>query len=107
MSKQSEPTPFAGDVANYTLEAFADELRTQLAPAGIEMRLDESEDGTRTVSAWRSETPGAESVFPIDDIRILPYQADIVATTIRRSFAQPGTAERAPDQPAVEGAPSE
>jgi hypothetical protein len=89
MTEHTEPTPFAGDVVAYTLTAFAEELQAELVPIGIEIQLEEAEDGTRTVRAWQSEAPDAVSVFPLDHVRILPYQAHVVATVIRRSFARP------------------
>lgn len=70
----------------YTLARFADEVRAMLIPGGIEMRLIESEDGTRTIQAWSVTAPDAVATFPIDDIRISPYRAHIVGTAIRRSF---------------------
>ena len=89
MSEHIEPAPFAGDVVSYTLTAFAADLAAELAPAGIETQVEETEDGTRTVRAWPSRFPETSSVFPIDQVRILPYQAHVVATVIRRSLARP------------------
>jgi hypothetical protein len=106
MSEQTESTPFAGDVANYSLAEFTTDLRTELAPAGIELELIEDGGGTRTVRAWQLTEPEAVAVFPIDDLRILPYQASIVAMAIRRSFVTPGSTGRDHDRPAVSDAAS-
>jgi hypothetical protein len=73
------------------LTAFAEELLAELGPAGIETLVEETADGTRTVRAWPAESPEAVSIFPLDHVRILPYQAHVVATVIRRSLARPNS----------------
>ena len=87
MSDHTESTPFAGSVVTYTLAAFAEDLRGELEPAGIAAQVEEWVDGTRTVRAWPVESPDTVSIFPIDQVRLLPYQAHVVATAIRRSLA--------------------
>jgi hypothetical protein len=87
MSDHTESTPFAGSIVTHTLAAFAEDLRGELEPAGIAAQVEEWVDGTRTVRAWPVESPDTVSIFPIDQVRLLPYQAHVVATAIRRSLA--------------------
>ena len=74
----------------YTLSMFAEEVRVILAPAGIECRLQETHDGDRSMIAWPDADPEKRAEFSIDQVRIGPYQAHIIATIIQRSF-QPVT----------------
>jgi hypothetical protein len=84
MSEQtSEPTPAS---AGYTLAMFAEAVQAMLRQDGIEARLIEADDGTRTIRAWPRTAPHDTATFAIDDVRISPYPAHIIGTVIRRSF---------------------
>jgi hypothetical protein len=72
--------------ARYTLSMFAEEVRILLAPVGIEARLQETADGTRSITAWPKSDPKNQAEFAIDQVRLGPYQAHIIATIIQRSF---------------------
>ena len=86
MSEPNEAFEPRITAVGYTLSMFAEEIRIVLAPAGIESRLEETADGSRSITAWPADDPDKPAVFPIDDVRIGPYQAHIVATIIQRGF---------------------
>jgi hypothetical protein len=85
MHERSEELP-AATAVGYTLASFAEEVQAMLRPDGIEARLIEADDGTRSIRAWRTAAPQDNALFAIDDVRISPYQAHIIGTVIRRSF---------------------
>jgi hypothetical protein len=75
-----------GTEVGYTLSMFGEEVRIILAPVGIESRLQETVDGSRSITAWPTDDPTNRAEFAIDQVRIGPYQAHIIATIIQRSF---------------------
>ena len=86
MSDTSASADRDGTEVGYTLSMFGEEVRIILAPVGIESRLHETVDGTRSITAWPTDDPTNRAEFAIDQVRIGPYQAHIIATIIQRSF---------------------
>jgi hypothetical protein len=86
MSPSSEAFEQRHTTVGYTMSMFAEEIRVILAPAGIESRLQETADGTRSITAWPADEPEKQADFSLDEVRIGPYQAHIIATIIQRSF---------------------
>jgi hypothetical protein len=86
MSQSSEAFDQRHTTVGYTMSMFAEEVRVILAPAGIETRLQETADGTRSITAWPVAEPEKQAEFSLDEVRIGPYQAHIIATIIQRSF---------------------
>jgi hypothetical protein len=89
MDQTHDPVEPQSASVGYTLSMFAEEVHAILAPAGIETRLQETADGTRAITAWLADDPQNQAEFPIDQVRIGPYQAHIIATIIQRSFNAP------------------
>ena len=71
----------------YSPEAFAGAVGAALAPHDIAVRLDESWDGTRLLTAWRAGIPAPWHVIPIDTIGLGPDEVAAVAAVIHRSLA--------------------
>ena len=87
MSDQPAQTPFAGDVVRFTLLDFERALQVAVGAQGIDVRAEEAEDGSRSIHAWKRSNPIAVSVIEIDNIRIGPYQADMIAKAVRKCFS--------------------
>jgi hypothetical protein len=86
MNDANNQDRFAGEVSAFTLQDFERALRAALEQGAIEVRAEEDALGTRTLHAWKTDNPAAVSMFPIDDVRLGPYQVDMVAQTIRKSL---------------------
>ena len=86
MPESSELPAVEPDFSPYTLAMFEADVRSHLDSAGIEVQVEELHDGTRTVVAWARSAPEETATFPIDQVRIMRYQAHIVASVIRGHF---------------------
>ena len=97
MPESSELSVVEPEFTPYTLAMFEADVRSHLDPAGLDAQLEETRDGTRTIIAWARAAPEETATFPIDEVRIMRYQAHIVASVIRRHFQpvpEPGLSDR-------------
>jgi hypothetical protein len=70
----------------YTLERFARAVGQVLVRDGICIRLNESRDGSRILTAWRAQTPDSWHVIPVDFIRVSVDEVDTIAGSIKRNL---------------------
>lgn len=74
------------DAPGYSLERFARAVGQALLPHGICIRLDESRDGSRVLTAWRPQVPGSWHVIPVDFIRVSADEVRAIAGSIKRNL---------------------
>jgi hypothetical protein len=74
------------DAPGYSLDQFARAVGHALLPHGISIRLDESWDGSRVLTAWRPNVPGSWHVIPVDFIRVSADEVDAIAESMRRNL---------------------
>ena len=86
MAESSDLPAVEPESSPYTLAMFEADVQSHLDPAGIDAQLEELHDGTRTIVAWTRSAPEETADFPVDQVRIMRYQAHIVASVIRRHF---------------------
>ena len=83
------PTGLEWDIADtpgYSLARFARSVGQALLRDGICIKLDESPDGSRVLTAWRPQTPGSWHVIPVDFIRVSVDEIDSIAESIKRNL---------------------
>ena len=93
MAESSDLPAVEPESSPYTLAMFEADVQSHLDPAGIDAQLEELHDGTRTIVAWTRSAPEETADFPVDQVRIMRYQAHIVASVIRRHFQPAPEAE--------------
>ena len=74
------------DVPGHPLERFARAVGLALLRDDICIRLDESPDGSRILTAWRPHNPAAWHVIPVDFIRVSADEVDTIAGSIKRNL---------------------
>jgi hypothetical protein len=74
------------DASGYSLDHFARAVGQVLLPHGICIRLDESRDGSRVLTAWRQHIPESWHVIPVDFIRVSADEVPAIAGSIKRNL---------------------
>lgn len=82
----------AGGAGHYSLEQFTAAVRALVASARIDLRIDETLDGTRVLTVWQADMPAFKHQLPVDSLRLCTEEIGKVAAHIRRMIDRAGVA---------------